>query len=58
MERTVRSIKPADAQGTGMSRANGAALPVGGGRRCASIRRDVADRQRLASVFGGGDGGF
>jgi hypothetical protein len=49
------AIKPSDAERAGMSRAYGAALPIGGGAGGASIWRDVACyRQRFAAVFGGG----
>jgi hypothetical protein len=51
---SIIGIKPADPQRAGMSRAHGAALPVDGGAGGATIRRDVADRQRLATVFGVG----
>jgi hypothetical protein len=47
-------VKPMDAHRTGMGRAHGSTAPVGGGGRCAAIRRDVADRQRFATVFGDG----
>jgi hypothetical protein len=49
-------IKPANAQGAGMAGTNRPASPVGGGAGGAAIGRDVADRQRLAAVFNGGDG--
>jgi len=38
------AIKPFDAERAGMSRTNLPAAPLGGGARCAAIRRDVADR--------------
>jgi hypothetical protein len=52
---SVIGIEPADPHRTGMGRAHGSTAPVSGGGRCAAIRRDVADRQRLAAVFGGID---
>jgi hypothetical protein len=55
---SVIGIKPANPQRTGMGRAHSVPLPVGSGGRGAAIRRDVANRQRLATVLGGGDGGF
>jgi hypothetical protein len=64
VERAYRSligggvIKPSNVHHTGMGRANGSAATVGGGAGGAAIGRDVADRQRLATVFNGGDGGF
>jgi hypothetical protein len=51
---SVIGIKPTNPQGTGMAGTDCPALPVGGGGRCAAIRRDVADRQRFATVFGDG----
>jgi len=48
MERAgIDIVEPTDAKGAGMSRAHPPTLPVGGGGRCATICRDVADRQRL-----------
>jgi len=49
-------VKPTDAQGAGMAGTDRPASPVGGGAGGAMIGRDVADRQRLAAVFGGGYG--
>jgi hypothetical protein len=49
-------VKPTDAQGAGMAGTDRPASPVGGRGRCAAIRRDVADRQRLATVLNSGDG--
>jgi hypothetical protein len=48
-------VKPADPHCTGMGRAHGAALAIGGGAGGAAIRRDVARyRESFAAVFGGG----
>jgi hypothetical protein len=49
-------IKPTDAQGTGMAGTDRTATPVGGGAGGAAIGRDVADRQRLTTALGDGDG--
>jgi hypothetical protein len=47
-------VKPADTQGAGMAGTDRPATPVGGGAGGAAIGRDVADRQRLATVLGDG----
>ena len=47
-------IKPTDAQDTGMAGADRPASPVGGGAGGATIGRDVADRQRLATELSDG----
>jgi hypothetical protein len=49
-------VKPTNVQRTGMAGTDRPALAVGGGAGGAAIGRDVADRQRFAAVFNGGDG--
>jgi len=43
-----------DPQGAGMAGSHRPALTVGGGAGGAAIGRDVADRERLAAMLGGG----
>jgi hypothetical protein len=49
-------VEPTDMERAGMAGTHFPALPVGGSGRCAAIRWNFADRQRLAAVLDGGGG--